>query len=119
MSGNDCDTRARWSARIATGISTVLTIPVALYAVAFAGMSQMACDSCFGAEADRFYASHHTAMVVLLWGLAFTGVLLLASGFLPAKGRCLTARVTCAIVAPLAPIALFFGVFYPMVDWPA
>jgi hypothetical protein len=81
-------------------------------------MSQMACDGCVGAEADHFYASHHTAMVVLLWGLVFMGVVLLASWVLPYTQRFLAVRAVCALMAPVGVLVLFFGVFYPMVDWP-
>jgi hypothetical protein len=104
--------------RMALGISTALTIPLTVYVLLFAGLSQMQCDSCRGAEADRFYASHDRAIAVLLCGLAVTAVLLVVAWRLPATQRYQLARVTIAITAPLSPIVLFFGVFYAMVDWP-
>jgi hypothetical protein len=99
-------------------VSTLFTVPAALVAFWFAAIAQMQCDSCFGAEADRFYASHDRALVVLLCGFAFTGGLLVASWALPSRRRYVAWRAACALLAPVSVLVLFFGVFMSMVDWP-
>jgi hypothetical protein len=61
-------------------------VTVAFLAVSFAGLSAMACDSCYGAERDRFNPSFDTAFRVLLFGLTAPAALL-AAGVGPALGE--------------------------------
>jgi len=102
---------------IAPLISTVLTIPAGLFALAFGGLSPMACDSCDGAQAESFTRSFNTAFTVLLVGLAAAAVLLITSWCLTNDenaGR----RGLFALLAPTAVLVSLVA-FGSLVEWPS
>ncbi|MFJ3878555.1 hypothetical protein ACIPW5_13960 [Streptomyces sp. NPDC090077] len=111
------DTRDR-RAFLAPLLSTVVTVPMGLLSLFYAGISPMACDSCGGEVADAFDASFNTAWPVFLGGLVVVLVVLLASWFLPWRRRNSGRRVVLALVAPGA-VLFNTAVFYGLVDWPA
>ncbi|MFC9911874.1 hypothetical protein [Streptomyces sp. NPDC127197] len=48
----------------------MITLPASFLAFFFGGLTPIACDSCNGAEAERFNQSFDTAFAVLQMGLA-------------------------------------------------
>ncbi|MFF2328831.1 MULTISPECIES: hypothetical protein [unclassified Streptomyces] len=100
---------------IASLISTVVTLPLAFFALVFGSLSPMACDSCSEADAHRFDSSFDPAWTVLTWGLVLALVVMVASW---AFSR---SRPPIAIaLAAAAPGTVFFAwvVFMTLVDWP-
>ncbi|MEU9718365.1 hypothetical protein [Streptomyces sp. NPDC047976] len=103
---------------VAPLLSTLLTVPMGLLSLFFAGISPMACDSCNEGASDVFEASFDVAWPVFLGGLVVVLITLLASWLLPWRRRNAARRVVLALVAP--GIVLFnAAVFYGLVDWPA
>ncbi|MFE7619409.1 hypothetical protein [Streptomyces sp. NPDC057496] len=100
---------------IAALISTVVTLPLALLALFFGGLSPMACDSCSEPASDRFDASFGPAWTVLCCGLV------LALAVLVASWVCSFRRPPAGLfLAVLAPCTVFVtGIaFAALVDWP-
>ncbi|MFJ8754840.1 hypothetical protein ACIREO_36860 [Streptomyces sp. NPDC102441] len=98
-------------------ISTLVTLPAAALALFFGGLSPMACDSCDGAQADRFTDSFNAAWAALCTGLVLSLVVLVASWALPWRRRQAAARVLLSIAAP-AVVCVAFVAFMALVDWP-
>ncbi|WP_405980161.1 hypothetical protein [Streptomyces sp. NBC_00158] len=113
----DADARDR-RAFVAPLVSTLLTVPMGLLALFYAGISPMACDSCDGAVADAFDASFRTAWPVFLGGLVVALVLLLVSWCLPWQRRNAARRLLAAFAAP-GVVVLGTLLFTALVDWPA
>lgn len=107
--------RRAWVAPL---IATVLTLPASFFAFVFAGLAPMACDSCNGAEADRFTAGFDTAYAVLRVGLGVAFVLLLVGWCLPWSERNAAPRWILALLAPCT-VLLSVLLFVSMVPWPS
>ena len=116
MTSNDPDARAT-GAWIAPLVSTLVTVPLGLLVLFFAGLSPMACDSCNGAEADRFDASFAVAFPVVVTGLLLALGLLITSWALPRRVRNAARRVGFALAAP-ATVCLAGMVFAGLLDTP-
>ena len=110
------DTRAP-KAWIAPMLSTVVTLPAAGLALFFGGLSPMACDSCEGAQGDRFTRSFDSGWAVLCTGLLLALAVLFASWALPRHQRQSTKRVLLAVTAPAVVVCTFIA-FVGLVDWP-
>jgi hypothetical protein len=99
-------------------VATVLTLPVSFFAFVFAGLAPMACDSCDGAEADRFTRGFDSAYTVFQVGVGAAFVLLLVSWCLPWSERNVVPGWVLALLPPLT--ALFSVlIFASMVPWPS
>ncbi|MEU9034718.1 hypothetical protein AB0D45_07350 [Streptomyces sp. NPDC048352] len=98
-------------------LSTLLTLPMALLALFYAGMSPMACDSCDGEAAAAFDAGFETAWPVFLGALVVALLLLAACWILPWERRNAARRVLLALAAPGA-VLLGTVVFTALIDWP-
>ncbi|MET9951706.1 hypothetical protein ABZ135_09170 [Streptomyces sp. NPDC006339] len=116
MTSNDPDARAT-GAWIAPLVSTLVTVPLGLLTLFFAGLSPMACDSCNGAEADRFDASFAVAFPVVVTGLLVALGLLVTAWALPRRVRHSARRVGFALAAP-ATVVLAGMVFAGLLDTP-
>ncbi|MFF7339370.1 DUF983 domain-containing protein [Streptomyces sp. NPDC008163] len=104
--------RTSWIAPLA---STVITLPVAFYALLTSMLMPMACDSCTEEEAHRFDASFGPAFVVSCCGLALSLCVLLASWV------CMRKRPAASVfLAVTAPISVLFTwmLFMGLVDTP-
>ncbi|MGW1517732.1 hypothetical protein [Streptomyces sp. NPDC002287] len=110
------DARAR-RPFVAPLVSTLLTLPMSLLSLFFAGMSPMACDSCDTAAAHAFDASFQTAWTVFTAGLVVVLVLLVWCWALPWRVRNTARRVGLAFAAP-GLVVLDTLVFSALVDWP-
>lgn len=95
--------RMRRRGWIAPLLSTLVTLPMALIATAFVGLSPMACDPCGGAELERFEDSFDVAINVYQVGLALTAGLLIADYVATWQRR----DAPRLILAVLAPISVF------------
>lgn len=113
----DQDTSRHPRAFLAPLLSTLVTLPTGLVAFFFAGLSPMACDSCNGADADRFDASFDTAFSTFTTGLLIVLGLLVACWALPWERRNAARRVVLALVAPAA-VVVDYLVFAALVEWP-
>jgi len=102
---------------IAPLVSTVLTAPLGLFAVAYGGLSPMACDSCDDAEATSFGNSLENGYLVLLAGLAASAVLLILSWCLM-KDESHVRRTLFALLAPVAALVALLA-FSSVVQWPS
>ncbi|MCX4628344.1 MULTISPECIES: hypothetical protein [unclassified Streptomyces] len=111
----DQDTSRDKRAFVAPLVSTLLTLPMALVALFFAGLSPMACDSCGEAASDRFDASFGIAFPVFGAGLLLVLVLLVTSWALPWQRRNSARRITFALLAPAA-VVLDYIVFAGIID---
>ncbi|MEU0691251.1 hypothetical protein [Streptomyces uncialis] len=92
--------------------SSLVTVPLMLVSLFFAGLSQMACGACTEAELDRFDPSFETAFAVFRYGLLVPVALLPASWFLPWRRRHAATRIVLAVLAPFAvavPVLSFAG----------
>jgi len=98
-------------------ISTVLTAPLGLFAVAYGALSPMACDSCEGTQEKSFADSLGDGYLVLLAGLATSAVLLILSWCLM-KNESHVRRTLFALLAPAATLVALFG-FWSVVEWPS
>ncbi|MEW2484839.1 hypothetical protein [Streptomyces sp. NPDC048411] len=100
---------------IASLISTVVTLPLAFFALVFGGLSPMACDSCSDADSDRFDASFDPAWTVLCCGLVLALVALVASW-----AFCRRKPPAGVVLALLAPGTVFIAwvTFMALIDWP-
>ncbi|WP_370412590.1 hypothetical protein [Streptomyces fradiae] len=103
-----------WIAPLA---STVVTLPLGFFALLYAGLSPMACDSCNGAEADRFDASFEVAFPVAMTGLLVALVLLITAWSLPRRARHAARRVGFAVAAPLTVVVTMIA-FAALLDTP-
>ncbi|MFF3783708.1 DUF983 domain-containing protein [Streptomyces sp. NPDC001933] len=100
---------------IASLISTVVTLPLAFFALVYSMLSPMACDSCSEADADRFDASFGPAWTVSCCGLLLALVVLVASWVFTRR------RPPAAIgLAVAAPATVFFTwvAFMTLINWP-
>ncbi|MGW2088361.1 hypothetical protein [Streptomyces sp. NPDC001880] len=100
---------------IASLISTVVTLPLAFFALVYSMLSPMACDSCSDAMADRFDASFGPAWTVSCFGLLLSLVILVASWVFTSR------RPSAAIgLAVAAPATVFFTwvAFMTLINWP-
>ncbi|MFJ4770564.1 hypothetical protein ACIP88_15835 [Streptomyces uncialis] len=98
-------------------VSSLVTVPLMLVSLFFAGLSQMACGACTATELDRFEPSFGTAFDVFRYGLLVPAALLLASWFLPWRRRHAATRIVLAVLAPFTvagPALAFAG----LVEWP-
>ncbi len=102
---------------VAPLVSTLLTLPMALVALFYTGISPMACDSCDTAAAHAFDASFRIAWPVFLAGLLGALVLLVCCWALPWRVRNTARRVGLAFAAP-GLVVLATVVFTALVDWP-
>ncbi|MEU1123952.1 hypothetical protein ABZ371_10350 [Streptomyces sp. NPDC005899] len=103
-----------WAAPL---LSTLLTLPMAGAALLYGGLSPMACDSCNGAEADRFTDSFDAGWAVLGIGLVLSLVVLVAAWAVPWRRRHTAKRVLLSSAAPgvvVVAVVAFMGI----VDWP-
>ncbi|MFE9726972.1 hypothetical protein ACFYQ5_26105 [Streptomyces sp. NPDC005794] len=98
-------------------ISTLVTVPAAVLALFFGGLSPMACDSCNGARADLFTDSWNVGWAVLCTGLVLALALLVASWALPWQQRHAATRVLLCMAAP-GVVAVAVVAFMALVDWP-
>ncbi|MFD6279797.1 hypothetical protein ACFWFI_30170 [Streptomyces sp. NPDC060209] len=116
MPDNPLDPRApyAWAAPL---IATLVTLPAAAFALLYGGLSPMACDSCNGAQADRFDDSFNAAWAVLCTGLVLSLIVLVASWALPWRQQQAAKRVLLAMAAP-AVVGVAFVAFMAVVDWP-
>ncbi|MEU5808207.1 hypothetical protein [Streptomyces sp. NPDC047718] len=110
------DGHDRW-AFVAPLLSTLLTLPMGLLALFYAGLSPMGCDSCDTQQADAFDASFEVAWTLFLCGLALVLVLLVACWALPWQRRNAARRVLLALAAP-GTVVLSTLVFSAMLDLP-
>lgn len=110
------DTRAP-KAWMAPMLSTVVTLPAAGLALFIGGLSPMACDSCNGAQADRFTRSFDSGWAVLCTGLVLALAVLVTSWALPRTQRQAANRVLLAVTAPAVVVCTFIA-FMGLVDWP-
>ncbi|MCT2544213.1 hypothetical protein [Streptomyces atratus] len=100
---------------VASLISTVVTLPLAFFALVYSMFSPMACDSCSEADAHRFDASFGPAWTVSCCGLLLSLVILVASWV------CARRRPPAAIgLAVAAPATVFFTwvAFMTLINWP-
>ncbi|MFD0341593.1 DUF983 domain-containing protein [Streptomyces sp. NPDC127117] len=100
---------------VASLISTVVTLPLAFFALVYSMLSPMACDSCSKADADRFDASFGPAWTVSCFGLLLALVILVASWVFTRR------RPPTAIgLAVAAPATVFFTwvAFMTLINWP-
>ncbi|GAA2962897.1 MULTISPECIES: hypothetical protein [Streptomyces] len=102
---------------VAPLLSTLLTLPAAGFALLYGGLSPMACDSCDGAEADRFTESFDAAWAVLCAGLLLSMAVLLASWVLPWRQRHVPTRALLSVAAPGTVLVAFIA-FMTVVDRP-
>lgn len=111
------DPHADRRAWVAPLLSTLVTLPGALVALAYTMLAPMACDSCSDADSARFDTSFHPAFHGFLIGLVVPLGLLLASWGLPWQQRNAARRL---VLAPLAPgaVVLLAVLFTALVDWP-
>lgn len=107
------DTRA-W---IAPLVSTLVTLPLAFFALVFGGLSPMACDSCSEADSDRFDATFGPAWTVLCCGLVLSLVLLVAAWAFPWRQGNAARRVLISVLAP-ATVLLTSVTFAALLDTP-
>ncbi|MEU6676384.1 hypothetical protein [Streptomyces sp. NPDC046925] len=98
-------------------LSTLLTLPAAFVAFAFAALSPMACDSCTDAQSALFDPSYDTAFTVFQFGLTVPAALLLSAWALPWQQRLAARRALLAVLAPVSVLALYL-LFAGLVDWP-
>ncbi|MFD4692533.1 hypothetical protein [Streptomyces sp. NPDC058463] len=110
----DTRTPKAWAAPL---VSTVVTLPGAALALFFGGLSPMACDSCEGAQEDRFTRSFDSGWAVLCTGLVLALAVLVASWALPWHRRHAANRVLLAVTAPAVVLCAFIA-FVALVDWP-
>jgi uncharacterized BrkB/YihY/UPF0761 family membrane protein len=100
---------------IASLISTIVTLPLAFFALVFGGLSPMACDSCSEADSDRFDASFDPAWTVLCCGLVLAlGVLVASWAF---SRRRPPAGLVLAVLAP-GSVFVAYVTFMALIDWP-
>ncbi|MFI0242413.1 hypothetical protein [Streptomyces sp. NPDC016845] len=102
---------------IAPLLSSVVTIPAALFAWFYAGLAPMACDSCTDAQAAAFDPSYERAYTVFGWGLTISLLILATAWLLPWEERFEARRTGFAALAPMALLATVLT-FAGMVDWP-
>lgn len=102
---------------IAPLISSVVTVPSGLLALAYGALSPMACDSCNGAVAAGFHDSFMTAWTVLCIGLVLALIVLIATWAIPHQLRYAARRVGLALTAPTV-VGVTFVAFMALVDWP-
>ncbi|MFJ3201651.1 hypothetical protein [Streptomyces sp. NPDC086989] len=114
---HDPGTSRNRRAFVAPLVSTLLTLPMALVAFFFAGLSPMACDSCEDAASDRFDASYDIAFPVFTTGLLLVLAVLVICWALPRQRRYSARRIGFAVLAP-ALVVLDHLVFAAIVDWP-
>ncbi|MFJ8016508.1 hypothetical protein [Streptomyces sp. NPDC096339] len=96
---------------IAPLVSTLLTLPLGLVTLFFAGLSPMACDSCNGETARAFDASFRIAWPLFMAGLVVVAGLLVWCWALPWRKANADRRFGIAIAAPavvVANVVLFF-----------
>ncbi|CAM5522431.1 hypothetical protein SRIMHP_40410 (plasmid) [Streptomyces rimosus subsp. rimosus] len=110
------DARAS-GAWIAPLVSTIVTLPIALFFFGLVGLSAMACDSCGGEEAQRYSHSVTQGVVGLLLGLVVAGVFLAVSWVLPWRQRNAARRTVFAVLAPCI-LGLSCVVFFALVARP-
>ncbi|MFI6405265.1 hypothetical protein [Streptomyces sp. NPDC050548] len=99
--------------RVGQLIATVVTLPAAFFAYIIGSLTPMACDSCNGAEADRFNRKFDTAFTILQVGLLTSLALLLASWGLPQTEKTAARRALFAVLAPstvMFSFLLFTGI---------
>ncbi|MFD9726604.1 hypothetical protein [Streptomyces sp. NPDC059072] len=102
---------------IAPLVSTLLTLPLGLVSLFFAGISPMACDSCNGQAAHDFDASFRIAWLVLMAGFVVVLALLVWCWALPWRKANAARRVGLAVAAP-AVVVLGTVVFWALLDLP-
>ncbi len=116
LSPSASDARAS-GAWIAPLVSTIVTLPIALFLFGLVGLSAMACDSCGGEEAQRYSQSVMQGVVGLFLGLVVAGVFLVVSWVLPWRQRNAARRTVFAVLAPCV-LGLSYVVFLALVARP-
>ena len=101
MTEQSSEFRMRRRGWIAPLLSTLVTVPMALIATVFVGLSPMACDPCQGAQLERFEDSFDVAINVYWVGLALTASLLFAD-YVATWQRQDSPRLILAVLAPLS-----------------
>lgn len=91
-------------------VSTVITLPVAYFGFAFAGLHGMLCDSCDGAVAEEFDREFGFAMTAFSVVIGLSLLMLTTSWVLPGTERHRGTRLLLAALAPLV-IVVGFAVF--------
>jgi hypothetical protein len=91
-------------------LSTVVTLPVACFAFALAGLHAMLCDSCEGEVADDFSRDFGYAMTAFCVVIGLSLVLLITAWVLPRTERNRGVRIVLALLAPLV-VVLGYAVF--------
>ncbi|MFD7498771.1 DUF983 domain-containing protein [Streptomyces sp. NPDC059832] len=100
---------------IASLISTVVTLPLAFFALVHIMLSPIACEYCSETDAHRFDASFGPAWTVTCCGLLLALVILVASWVFTRR------RPPTAIgLAVAAPATVFFTwvAFMTLINWP-
>ncbi|MFG2629022.1 hypothetical protein [Streptomyces sp. NPDC048473] len=100
---------------IASLISTIVTLPLAFFALVFGALSPMACDSCSEADSGRFDASFDPAWTVLACGLVLALGVLIASWVFSRRRP--PAGLGLAVLAP-GTVFVAWVTFMALVDWP-
>ncbi|MFE4796007.1 hypothetical protein ACFRFL_13060 [Streptomyces sp. NPDC056708] len=100
---------------IASLISTVVTLPLALFTLVFGALSSIACDYCEEAEAHRFGTSFDSAWTVLTVGLVLALITLVASWALSRRRP--PAGLALAMLAP-SVVSFAWLAFMVLIDWP-
>lgn len=95
--------RATRRGRVTVLISSLLTLPAAYVLLLFAALTPMLCDSCYGAELERFDASFSVAFRIVGYGLLAVAAALLATWVLVARHA---HTRTCHALAYAAPTAV-------------
>ncbi|MFG2984008.1 hypothetical protein ACGFYQ_22600 [Streptomyces sp. NPDC048258] len=102
---------------LATGVSTLLTLPLTAVALLCVGVTHVDCAGCKGAVLDRFDTSYGIAFTVFALGVLVILGMLVAAWTLAWQRRNTAARLWLAVIAPPA-VVFDFIVFYWIVDWP-
>ncbi|MGX2996064.1 hypothetical protein JNUCC64_17565 [Streptomyces sp. JNUCC 64] len=98
-------------------VSTLVTVPGALLAWFFVGLSPMACGSCEGGVLERFDRDFAFAYTLFGYGMLLPAASLVAAWALPWRDRFAAARLLCATAAPFLVGGLTLA-FHLLVDWP-
>lgn len=102
---------------VAPLVSTLVTLPASGVALLYGGLSPMACDSCNGAQADRFTHSFDAGWAVLCTGLVLALAVLVAAWAVPWRQRRTATRVLLSLAAPTT-VGVAVVAFAALVDWP-
>ncbi|WP_405686884.1 hypothetical protein [Streptomyces sp. NBC_00057] len=100
---------------VASLISTIVTLPLAFFALVHVMLSPISCDYCAEAEAHRFDASFPAAWTVFVCGLVVALIALVASWMFSRRRP--PASLALAVLAP-GTVFVAWVTFMALVDWP-